>query len=48
VRYRLKAAEAHHETVRRVLGFHAENCPVARTLRGCVGITTELELETTP
>jgi hypothetical protein len=29
----------------RVLAFHADFCPVARTLRGCVEITTSLEME---
>jgi hypothetical protein len=29
----------------RVLAFHAGFCPVARTLRGCVEITTSLEME---
>jgi hypothetical protein len=46
VRYRLTAEAGQHETARRVLGFHADNCPVARTLRGCVDITTELETTT--
>jgi uncharacterized OsmC-like protein len=27
-----------------VLGFHAERCPVARTIGGCVAISTSLEL----
>ena len=30
------------ETVERVLGFHADYCPVARTLQGAVEITTSL------
>ena len=30
----------------RVLGFHAERCPVARSIGGCVEITTGLELTT--
>jgi hypothetical protein len=29
----------------RVLGFHADFYPMARTIRGCVEITTSLELE---
>jgi len=29
----------------RVHGFHAEFCPVARTIRDCVAITTSLEME---
>jgi hypothetical protein len=28
------------------LGFHADRCPVARTIGGCVDITTSLELTT--
>ena len=31
------------ETVERVLGFHAENCPVARSISPQIGITTSLE-----
>jgi hypothetical protein len=27
-----------------VLGFHADRCPVARTIGGCVAITTSLDL----
>lgn len=45
VRYRLAVdAEADRATIDRVLGFHQERCPVARTIRGCVDLTTELEL----
>jgi uncharacterized OsmC-like protein len=44
VTYRLVADEAHRATVERVLGFHAERCPVARTIGGCVDITTAIEL----
>jgi uncharacterized OsmC-like protein len=33
------------ETLERVHGFHHDYCPVARTLKGCVEITTSLELE---
>jgi len=45
VTYHLAAAEEHRATVERVLGLHAERCPVARTLDGCVAITTSLDLE---
>ncbi len=31
-------------TIERVLGFHADRCPVARTIGGCVDITTAVEL----
>jgi hypothetical protein len=29
----------------RVLGLHADRCPVARTLGGCVAISTSLDLQ---
>jgi uncharacterized OsmC-like protein len=44
VTYRLVADEAQRATVERVLGFHADRCPVARTIGGCVAITTSLHL----
>jgi uncharacterized OsmC-like protein len=44
VTYRLVAEEAQRATVERVLGFHADRCPVARTIGGCVAITTSLDL----
>jgi uncharacterized OsmC-like protein len=44
VRYRLTCDPAQRETATRVLGFHADSCPVARTLRSCIAITTELEV----
>jgi hypothetical protein len=40
------ADQAQRAKVDRVLGFHAERCPVARTIGGCVDITTSLELTT--
>ncbi|RME49429.1 MAG: OsmC family peroxiredoxin [Caldilineae bacterium] len=48
VTYHLKIAPEHRETAERVHGFHAEYCPVARTIRNCVDITTSLELEDLP
>ena len=33
-------------TIERVLGFHADRCPVARTIGNCVAISTSLELHT--
>lgn len=33
------------ELAERTHGFHAEYCPVARTIRDCVDITTSLEFE---
>jgi uncharacterized OsmC-like protein len=46
VRLKLKAEETHWETARRVHGFLADKCPVYRTLRPAIAITTELILET--
>jgi uncharacterized OsmC-like protein len=45
VRYTLKLDREQRETAERVHDFHADHCPVARTIRGCVDITTELEME---
>jgi len=47
VTYHLKAAATQRETIDRVHGFHADYCPVARTVRGCIEVTTSLELEET-
>jgi uncharacterized OsmC-like protein len=44
VTYRLAGEEAQRATIERVLGFHAERCPVARTIGGCVAISTSLQL----
>jgi uncharacterized OsmC-like protein len=41
----LKTAAENRETVERVLGFHVDACPVARTIGGCVDITTSVEIE---
>jgi uncharacterized OsmC-like protein len=32
--------------IERVLGLHADRCPVARTIGGCVAISTSLDLQT--
>ena len=45
VTYHLKLKPEQRETAERVLGFHADKCPVARTLMGCVDISTELKME---
>ena len=42
--YRLKASEEHRETIERVHGFHADKCPVARSLKGAIAIRTSYEL----
>lgn len=44
VRLELHAAEEHHETARRVHGFFADSCPLYRSLKPAIGITTELVL----
>ncbi len=45
VRYHLKLRPDQHETALRAHELHAGACPVALTIRGCVDITTELEME---
>ena len=44
VTYQLKIAPENRETAERVHGFHADFCPVARTIRDSVEITTSLEM----
>jgi len=45
VTYFLKVDRDKREIAERVLGFHADYCPVARTIGGCVDISTELQME---
>ncbi len=45
VTLRLKAPEAARETAERVHGFFAEKCPVYRSLKAAIRITTSLEFE---
>lgn len=40
----LEVAEEDREAVERVLAFHADGCPVARSLEGAIEITTSLEV----
>ncbi len=42
--YHLKADPERRDTIARVHSFHADHCPVARTLQGCVEIVTRFEL----
>lgn len=42
VKLELKVATGQEDTARRVHGFFAEACPLYRSLRGAIGITTEL------
>jgi organic hydroperoxide reductase OsmC/OhrA len=45
VRYHLKLRAAEREAAERAHGAHQSHCPVARTLRGAVDITTALTLD---
>jgi len=45
VTYRLKIHPEQRGVAERVLGFHADFCPVARTIRDCVKISTSLEMD---
>ena len=45
VTYHLKVVKDKQEIAERVHGFHTDFCPVARTIKGCVDITTELKME---
>lgn len=45
VDYHLKLEPADREAAERAHGMHADFCPVARTLKGCVEITTQLHME---
>ncbi len=42
VRLLLRADETHRETANRVHGFFADKCPIYRSLRAAIAITTEL------
>ena len=45
MRYQLQAGQgADRPVIDRVMGFHADHCPVARSLRGAIDITTSIEL----
>lgn len=44
----LKANQSHWETAQRVHGFFADKCPVYRSLKNAIAITTELILEPAP
>ncbi|HZC40063.1 MAG TPA: OsmC family protein [Streptosporangiaceae bacterium] len=45
VRYQLQAGQGiDRPVIDRVMGFHADRCPVARSLRGAIDITTSIEL----
>lgn len=45
VAYRLRVGREHRETVERVCATHADKCPVARSIRGAIEVTTEVVYE---
>ena len=45
VKYTLKLDPEKHAAAGRAHEHHARYCPVARTIRDCVDITTSLEME---
>jgi len=45
VTYHLKLEPEQRDAAERAHQVHAEYCPVARTIRDCVDITTRLEME---
>jgi uncharacterized OsmC-like protein len=48
VRLTLQAQESQRETVNRVYGFFADRCPVYRSLKAAIQITTDLVFEPLP
>ncbi len=42
--FHLTASEEDRETIERVLGVYADSCPVARSVRDSIEITSELNL----
>ena len=45
---KVKAMESHRETATRVHGFFADKCPIYRTLKPAIAMTTELVFEASP
>ena len=43
--YQLKLEPEHRETAQKVHGFHADFCPVARSIKGSIEVSTELNME---
>lgn len=41
--FRLTASEDDRQKIERVLGVYADSCPVARSLKGSIEITSELD-----
>ena len=47
VRMELRAPEEHHNTAERVHGFYADSCPVYRSIKAAIAVTTELDFRPT-
>ena len=45
VKYKLHVPEEVRDTVARVLEMHADKCPVARSIKGAIEVTTEVEFQ---
>ena len=43
--YRLRLPAGKREAAVRAHEYHVPNCPIARSIGGCIAITTELQLE---
>lgn len=43
--YHLKLNPADRETAQRVHEMHADFCPIARSIKGCIEVTTALHIE---
>jgi uncharacterized OsmC-like protein len=46
--FHLRADEQHREAAERVLGFYADYCPVARSVRDSIDISSKLEISGEP
>ena len=44
--FHLTAEEKDREKIERVINVYADSCPVARSVRGSIEITSELDLST--
>lgn len=44
VRYELHADVSQRDVIERVNSLHARKCPLARTIAGCVDVSTEVDL----
>ena len=40
VHYTLRAGEEHRDAIERVHQFHADRCPVARSIKGAIDVQT--------